>query len=45
MGNKRRATAHQRQIRFLTILFGAIMIAVVVAILLLVNRPPGGGVQ
>jgi hypothetical protein len=45
MGNKRRATAHQRQIRFLTILFGAIMIAVVVAVLLLVNRPPSSGIQ
>jgi hypothetical protein len=45
MGNKRRNTPHQRQIRFLTILFGAIMIAVAVAVLLLVNRPPSGGVH
>ena len=45
MGNKRRATAHQRQIRFLTIFFGIILIAVAVALLLLFNRPPGGGVQ
>jgi hypothetical protein len=44
MGNKRRPSAHQRQIKFLTIFFGAVMIAVVVALLLLFNRPPGGGI-
>jgi hypothetical protein len=42
MGNKRRPSAHQKQIRFLTFLFGAILIAIVVAALLLFNRPPGG---
>jgi hypothetical protein len=41
MGNKRRPSAHQKQIRFLTILFGAIMIAIVVGLLVLFNRPPG----
>ncbi len=41
MGNKRRRTPHQKQIRFLTIFFGVIMIAVAIALLLLFNRPPG----
>ena len=43
MGHKRKPTAHQRQIRFLAFLFGTIMVAVVVAVMLLLNRPPGGG--
>jgi hypothetical protein len=42
MGNKRRPSAHQKQIRFFTIFFGVIFIAVAVAILLMLNRPPGG---
>jgi len=42
MGNKRRATAHQKQILFLSLLFGALMIIAVVGLLLLINRPVGG---
>lgn len=42
MGNKRKPTAHQKQVRFLTILFGAIMLIVVIGIMLILNRPPGG---
>lgn len=42
MGNKRRPTAHQKQIRFLAILFGVIMLLVVVGLMLLLNRPVGG---
>jgi hypothetical protein len=40
-GHKRKPSAHQKQIRFLTFFFGAIMIAVVIAILWLFNPPPG----
>jgi t-SNARE complex subunit (syntaxin) len=42
MGHKRKPTSHQKQIRFLAILFGAIMVVVVVVVLVLLNRPPGG---
>jgi len=42
MGHKRRATAHQRQIRFLMIFFGTIMVIAVVAMIVLLNRPIGG---
>jgi t-SNARE complex subunit (syntaxin) len=42
MGHKRKPTSHQKQIRFLGILFGAIMVVVVVVVLVLLNRPPGG---
>jgi len=42
MAHKRRPTAHQKQIRFLAILFGIIMILVVVGLLLLLNKPVGG---
>jgi hypothetical protein len=42
MGNKRRPSAHQKQIRFLTVLFGTIMVLTVVVLLWLFNRPPGG---
>jgi hypothetical protein len=42
MGLKRRPSAHQRQMRFFAILFGAIMIAVLVALILIFNQPPGG---
>jgi hypothetical protein len=41
MGRKRKPSAHQKQIRFLTFFFGAIMISVVIALLWLFNRPPG----
>ena len=40
MGNKRRPSPHQKQIRFLTIFFGAILVAAVVGVLLMLNRPP-----
>jgi hypothetical protein len=39
---KRKPSAYQNQIRFLTFLFGAIIMLVVVAAMLLLNRPPGG---
>jgi len=42
MGNNRKLTAHQKQIRFLAIFFGVLMLIVVVALLLLLNRPVGG---
>jgi hypothetical protein len=42
MGHKRRPTAHQRQIRFLMIFFGAIMVIAVVVMIVLLNRPVGG---
>ena len=41
MGNKRRSTPHQKQIRFLTIFVGVIMIVTAIALILLLNRPPG----
>jgi len=40
MGNKRRPSAHQKQMRFMTFLFGAIMISVAVALIWIVSRPP-----
>ena len=42
MGNKRKPTPHQKQIRFLMIFFGALMVIIVVALMLLLNRPVGG---
>jgi hypothetical protein len=36
--NKRKPSAHQRQIRFFTFLFGALMIGVVIGVLWLINR-------
>jgi hypothetical protein len=42
MPHKRRPTDHQKQIRFLAILFALIMILVVVGTMLLLNRPMGG---
>jgi hypothetical protein len=41
MGNKRRPSAHQKQIRFLTFFFGTVMVVVAVALILLFSRPPG----
>jgi hypothetical protein len=35
--HKRKPSAHQKQIRFFTILFGAVMIAVLVGLMLLLN--------
>jgi len=40
MGNKRRPSAHQKQMRFLTIFFGTMMVIVAVALILLFNRSP-----
>jgi hypothetical protein len=37
MGHQRRPTAHQKQVRFLTVLFGAVMIAVAIGLILLLN--------
>jgi hypothetical protein len=42
MPHKRRPTAHQKQIRFLMIFFGAVMLLVLVGVMLLLNRPVGG---
>ena len=42
MGHKRRPTAHQKQIRFLAIVFAIIMVAFLVGMMLLFNRPVGG---
>jgi len=42
MGNKRKPTPHQKQIRFMMFFFGAIMIIVLVGVMLLLNRPVGG---
>jgi hypothetical protein len=42
MGHKRRPTAHQKQIRFLMFLFGALMLLVLLGVMLLLNRPVGG---
>jgi hypothetical protein len=42
MGNRRRPTAHQKQIRFLGVFFGAIMVVAVVVAIILFNRPVGG---
>jgi hypothetical protein len=42
MGHKRKPSPHQKQMRFMTFLFAAIMIAVLIAVMLLVNRPVGG---
>jgi len=42
MGKKRQASGHQKQILFLSLFFGALMIIAVVGLLLLINRPVGG---
>jgi hypothetical protein len=42
VGHKRKLTSHQRQIRFILILFGTIMVVAVVGLILLLNRPVGG---
>jgi len=42
MAHKRRPTEHQKQIRFLGVLFGILMILVVVGVILLLNWPVGG---
>ncbi len=45
MGHKRKPSFHQKQIRLLAFIFGTVMVALVVALLWLFNRPPGGGVS
>jgi hypothetical protein len=42
MGHKRKPSAYQKQVRFLAILAGVIMILVLVGVILLFNRPVGG---
>jgi len=42
MSPNRKPTAHQRQIRFLMYLFGTLMVAAVVGLIILLNRPVGG---
>ncbi|HUC84658.1 MAG TPA: hypothetical protein VL970_05645 [Candidatus Acidoferrales bacterium] len=42
MPHKRRPTAYQKEIWFLTILLAVIMILAIVGVMLLLNRPPGG---
>jgi hypothetical protein len=42
MAHKRRLTAHQKQIRFIAILAGVVLMIAVVAIILLMNQPVGG---
>jgi hypothetical protein len=41
MGNKRKPSPHQKQIRFFTILFGAIAMLILIGLLLLFNRQSG----
>lgn len=38
--NKRSPSLHEKQMRFFTILFGVLLIAVVVAVLWFLNRSP-----
>jgi predicted nucleic acid-binding Zn ribbon protein len=42
MAHKRKPTGHQKQIRFLAIFFGVLMLLIVVGMMLLLNRPVGG---
>ncbi len=42
MANKRQPSPHQKQMRFMTILFGALIILVLVVLMLVLNRPVGG---
>jgi hypothetical protein len=43
MGQKRKPTAHQRQIRFFTIFFAVLLITLMVAALWFLNRTPAWG--
>jgi predicted lipid-binding transport protein (Tim44 family) len=38
VANKRKPSPHQKQMRFFTVLFGAIMIGLLIGLLLLLNR-------
>ncbi len=42
MGHKRKPTAHQKQIRFLAVLLGILMLLAGIGVMLLLNRPAGG---
>jgi Tfp pilus assembly protein PilN len=42
MGHKWRPTEHQRQIRFLMFLIGAVMVIAVIVMMLVLNAPVGG---
>jgi hypothetical protein len=42
MGDKRKPSAHQKQVRFFVFFFGTIMITAVIAMLIFLNRPIGG---
>jgi preprotein translocase subunit YajC len=39
MSNKRTPSAHERQMRFLTILFSALLVIIMVVVMWLLNRP------
>jgi hypothetical protein len=39
---KRRPTAHQKQIRFLAIFFGTLLVLLLIGLMLLLNKPVGG---
>ena len=42
MPHKRRSTAYQKQVRFISLMFLVILILAFVGVMLLLNRPPGG---
>jgi len=42
VGHKRKPSGHQKQIRFLTIVLGVILIFILVGLILLLNKPVGG---
>ena len=42
MPHKRRPTGHQKQIRFLLFLCGALLLLALIGMMLLLNRPVGG---
>ena len=42
MGHKRKLTEHQKQIRFIMYLVGAVLVVTLVVMILVLNRPVGG---
>jgi hypothetical protein len=42
MPHKRRPTAYQKQIRFILIFFGLVLLLLLLGVMFLLNRPPGG---
>jgi hypothetical protein len=42
MPHKRHPTAYQKQIRFIMVFFGIILVLLLVGVILLLNRPMGG---